>query len=67
MLEHILIEHGLEEGLKLLTSREQKVLTWYYLAGYGDGEIAMNYKVTRESIHKIRKKGINKLKKYQTI
>ena len=67
MLKHILIEHGLEEGLKLLTQREQKVLVWYYLAGYKDQEIAMNYKMTRESIHKIRKKGIYKLKKYQTI
>ena len=62
MLEHILIEHGLEEGLKLLTRREQKVLAWYYLAGYKDQEIADNLGMTRQNIFKIRKKAINRLR-----
>ena len=63
-LENILIKIDLEEGYNLLTKRERKIINLYYLEGYIDKEIASYYKVTRENIYKLRKNGLNKLKKY---
>ena len=62
MLKQILIEHGLEEGLKILTEREQQVLALYYLSGYREREIAKIYGMTQQAISYLRKKGIDKLK-----
>ena len=62
MLKHILIEHGLEEGLKILTDREQQVLSLYYLAGFCDEEIANSYGIKRQNINRLRIKGLTKLK-----
>ncbi len=64
-LENILQKNNLEEGYKLLTEREKKIIKLYYLEGYKDEEIALHYGVTRENIYKIRKNGLNKLKKYK--
>lgn len=64
-LENILQKNNLEEGYKLLTEREKKIINLYYLEGYKDEEIALHYGVTRENIYKIRKNGLNKLKKYK--
>jgi len=64
ILENILIEIDLEKGYESLTKREKKVINLYYLEGYIDKEIALHYGVTRENIYKIRKSGLNKLKKY---
>ena len=61
-LEHIIRNHHLEEGFKLLTQREKEIITLYYLEGYIDREIAAYYQVTRENIAKLRKKGLKKLK-----
>lgn len=61
-LENILIEIDLEKGYNLLTKRERKIISLYYLAGYTDEEIAKLYTLTRQAINYIRKKGINKLK-----
>jgi len=63
-LENVLIKIDLEKGYKLLTKREINIITLYYLEGYIDKEIALHYGVTRENICKIRKSGLNKLKKY---
>ena len=62
ILKTILLENNLEEGLKLLTQREKKILSLYYLEGYRDEEIANFYGVTRQSVNESRKKGIKKLK-----
>jgi len=62
-LKNILQNNNLEEGFKLLTPRERKIISLYYLDGYIDKEIASYYKVTRQNIFKIRKNGIIKLKK----
>ena len=62
ILKTILLENNLEEGLKLLTQRENKIISLYYLDGYKDEEIANFYGVTRQNIFKIRKNGITKLK-----
>ena len=67
ILKTILLENNLEEGLKLLTQREKKIISLYYLEGYKDKEIASHYKVTRENIYKLLKNGLNKLKKYKNI
>ena len=67
ILKTILLENNLEEGLKLLTQREKKIISLYYLEGYKDKEIASHYKVTRENIYKLRKNGLNKLKKNKNI
>ena len=64
-LKNILQKNDLEKGYKLLTKREKKIITLYYLEGYIDKEIAFYYRVTRENIYKIRKNGLNKLKKYK--
>ena len=64
-LENILGEVGMERSYERLTQRERKVISLYYLQGYKDGEIASYYKVTRENICKLRKNGLNKLKKYK--
>lgn len=66
-LENVLIKLDLEKGYKLLTKREKNIITLYYLEGYIDKEIASYYKVTRENIYKLRKNGLDKLKKYKNI
>jgi len=66
-LENILINIDLEKGYERLTQRERKIINLYYLEGYIDKEIASRYKVTRENICKLRKNGLNKLKKYKII
>jgi len=66
-LENILINIDLEKGFNLLTKREKGIITLYYLQGYIDKEIASYYKVTRENVCKLRKNGLNKLKKYKNI
>ncbi|MBU1035521.1 MAG: sigma factor-like helix-turn-helix DNA-binding protein [bacterium] len=66
-LKNILQEADLKEGYKLLTKRERKIISLYYLEGFIDKEIASYYKVTRENIYKLRKNGLNKLKKYKNI
>jgi len=63
-LENILIEIDLAKGYERLTIKERNIITLYYLEGYIDKEIALHYGVTRENIYKIRKSGLNKLKKY---
>ena len=61
-LKNILQEVDLKEGYKLLTKRERKIISLYYLEGYKDEEIAKLYTLTQQAINYIRKKGINKLK-----
>jgi RNA polymerase sigma factor (sigma-70 family) len=63
-LENILINIELEKGYERLTLKEKNIITLYYLEGYIDKEIALHYGVTRENICKLRKNGLNKLKKY---
>lgn len=63
-LENILTEIDLEKGYELLTLRERKIISLYYLEGYTDEEIAKFYGVTRQIITRLRGKGITKLKKY---
>ena len=62
ILKTILLENNLENGLSLLTQREQEVISLYYLEGYKDEEIAKIYGVCRQSVNESRKKGIKKLK-----
>ena len=64
LLKTVLLENNLEEGYKLLTKREQKIISLYYLEGYKDGEIARLYGITQQVINRLRMKGIKKLKKY---
>jgi len=61
-LKNILREVDMERGYQLLTPREKKIISLYYLEGYRDEEIAKFYGFTRQAINYIRKKGINKLK-----
>jgi RNA polymerase sigma factor for flagellar operon FliA len=63
-LENILQKNDLEKGYQLLTKREKKIISLYYLEGYTDEEIARFYGVCQQSINESRQKGINKLKKY---
>ena len=62
ILKTILLENNLENGLSLLTQREQEIISLYYLEGYNDEEIAKIYGVCRQSVNESRKKGIKKLK-----
>lgn len=61
-LENILTNINLEKGYELLTLRERRIISLYYLEGYKDEEIAVVYDLTRQAINYIRKKGIKKLK-----
>ena len=61
-LENILQNNNLEEGFNLLTKRERKIISLYYLEGYTDKEIAKIYDVCQQSVNESRKKGIKKLK-----
>ncbi len=61
-LENILQKNNLEESYNLLTKREKKIITLYYLEGYRDEEIARIYGVCQQSVNESRKKGIKKLK-----
>ena len=45
-LENILQEVDMEKGYRLLTQRERKIISLYYLEGYKDKEIASHYGVT---------------------
>ena len=63
-LENILQNNNLEEGFNLLTKRERKVITLYYLEGYKDEEIAKIYGICRQSVNESRQKGIKKLKHF---
>jgi RNA polymerase sigma factor (sigma-70 family) len=63
-LENILQKNDLEKGYQLLTKREKKIISLYYLEGYTDEEIARFYGVCQQSINESRQKGIAKLKKY---
>ena len=60
-LENILQKNNLEESYNLLTKRERKVITLYYLEGYKDEEIARFSGISQQAVNKSRKKGINKL------
>ena len=60
-LENILQEVDLKEGYKLLTKRERKIISLYYLEGYKDEEIARFSGISQQAVNKSRKKGINKL------
>ncbi|MEA3454753.1 MAG: sigma factor-like helix-turn-helix DNA-binding protein [Candidatus Caldatribacteriota bacterium] len=62
ILENILINIDLEKVYESLTNREKRIISLYYLEGYGDQEIASFYNLTRQAINYIRKKGIKKLK-----
>jgi len=61
-LENILQEADMEKGYRLLTKRERKIISLYYLEGYKDEEIAKIYGVCRQSVNESRQKGIKKLK-----
>jgi len=61
-LKNILTEIDLEKGYNLLTKRERKIISLYYLEGYKDKEIAKLYGVCQQSVNESRKKGIEKLK-----
>ena len=62
ILKTILLENNLEEGLKLLTQREKKIISLYYLEGYKDEEIVRLYGINRQNVNRQRKRGISKLK-----
>jgi len=62
ILKTILLENNLENGLSLLTQREQEVISLYYIEGYKDEEIAKIYGICQQSVNESRKKGIKKLK-----
>lgn len=61
-LENILQKNDLEKGYQLLTKREKKIISLYYLEGYTDEEIGRLYGVCQQVINRLRKKGIVKLK-----
>jgi len=61
-LKDILEKINLEKGYNLLTKREKKIITLYYLEGYKDEEIAKIYGVCQQSVNESRKRGIKKLK-----
>jgi len=63
-LKNILEEINLDKGYKLLTKREIKIITLYYLEGYTDEEIAKFYGISRQIITRLRGKGVTKLKKF---
>ena len=62
ILKTILLKNNLEEGFKLLTQREKKIISLYYLEGYKDEEIARLYGINRQNVNRQRKRGIAKLK-----
>jgi len=51
-------------GYQLLTLRERKIISLYYLEGYKDEEIANIYGICQQSVNESRQSGIKKLKKY---
>ena len=61
-LENILREVDMERGYQLLTPRERKIISLYYLEGYKDEEIAKIYGVCQQTVNESRQNGIKKLK-----
>jgi len=62
ILENILEKNNLEEGYKLLTKREQRIISLYYLEGFKDEEIAKFCGINRQNVNRQRTRGIKKLK-----
>ena len=67
VLKTILAENHLEEGYQVLTKREKKIISLYYLEGYNDEEIANFYGIRRQIINRLRRKGLTKLKKFKKL
>jgi RNA polymerase sigma factor (sigma-70 family) len=63
-LENILQQNDLEKGYQLLTKREKKIISLYYLEGYTDEEIGRLYGVCQQVINRLRRKGMVKLKNF---
>lgn len=63
-LENILLKNDLEKNYQLLTKREKKIISLYYLEGYTDEEIARLYGVCQQVINRLRRKGMVKLKDF---
>jgi len=61
-LENVLEKNNLEKGYQLLTEREKKIISLYYLEGYTDEEIATFYGINQQNVNRQRKRGIVKLK-----
>ena len=61
-LENVLEKNNLEKGYQLLTEREKKIISLYYLEGYTDEEIATFYGINQQNVNRQRKRGIAKLK-----
>ena len=61
-LENVLEKNNLEKGYQLLTEREKKIISLYYLEGYNDEEIATFYGINQQNVNRQRKRGIVKLK-----
>jgi DNA-directed RNA polymerase specialized sigma subunit len=51
-LENILQKNDLEKGYQLLTKREKKIISLYYLEGYKDEEIAKFYGINRQNVNR---------------
>ena len=66
-LENILQKNDLEKGYQLLTKREKKIISLYYLEGYTDEEIATFYGINQQNVNRQRKRGIVKLKIIKSI
>jgi RNA polymerase sigma factor (sigma-70 family) len=66
-LENILEKINLDKEYNLLTKREKKIISLYYLEGYTDEEIARLYGVCQQVINRQRRKGIIKLKNIKNI
>jgi len=63
-LENILQKIDMERGYQLLTPRERKIISLYYLEGYKDEETAKIYGVCQQNINRQRKRGIAKINKF---
>ena len=61
-LKNILRKVDMERGYQLLTPRERKIISLYYLEGYKDEEIAKIYGVCQQNINRQRIRGMSKLK-----
>ncbi len=54
----------MKEALNALPNREKTIIISRYIYGYRDGEIGQELKISRQAVHKARKKALLHLDDY---
>lgn len=54
----------IEEALAYLTERQKKIIVYKYIYGFSDCQIAKLLSITRQSVNRLKNRGLKELKNY---